>query len=162
LQTSLASALAVRPEKWVDVIAEMRPLFAEHFRELGVNQQRLTPVADELRYEALEKLNMLSVLTVRADSELVGYFTIFVMPHMHYLGAGPWALTDMYYVKPEYRHGAGLKLFRAFKQIAREKGCRFAVTSCKVHEDHSALLEKLGAKWTDKTFVFALEDDACQ
>lgn len=160
--TSLVNAVIVRTEKWVDVIGEMRPLFTEHFSELGVNQHRLKPIADEARYEQLEKIGALFVLVVRADRELVGYFTAFVMPHMHYLGAGPWAMTDMYYVKPEYRRGAGLKLFRAYKQVAREHGCSFAVTSCKVHEDHSSLIEKLGGKWTDKTFVFALEDEACQ
>ncbi len=140
----------------------MRPLFAEHFRELGVNQGRLKAIADEPRYEQLEKAGILFLLTVRAEGELVGYFTGFTMPHLHYLDAGPWAMTDMYWIRPEYRRGAGLKLFRAFKQTARDRGCRFAVTSCKVHEDHSALFEKLGAKWTDKTFIFALEDDACQ
>jgi Acetyltransferase (GNAT) family len=140
----------------------MRPLFAQHFVELGVNQHRLAAIADEPRYAQLEKADILFVITVRADQKLVGYFVGFIMPHLHYMGAGPWAMTDMYFVKPEYRRGAGLKLFRAFKQIARENGCRFAVTSCKVHEDHSALLEKLGAKWTDKTFIFALEDKACQ
>lgn len=140
----------------------MRPLFTEHFRELGVNQSRLTPIADEARYAELERLGILFVLTVRHEGKLVGYFTGFTMPHLHYLGAGPWAMTDMYYVQPAYRRGAGLKLFRAFKEIARKRGCRFAVTSCKVHEDHSALLEALGAKWTDKTFVFALEDKSCQ
>lgn len=157
----VSQATAVQVEKWSDVIGEMRPLFAEHFRELGVNQGRLAVRADEARYLELEKLGILFVITVRAEGRLVGYFTGFTMPHLHYLGAGPWAMTDMYYIQPEYRSGSGLKLFRRFKQIARERGCRFAVTSCKVHEDHSALLEKLGALWTDKTFVFALEDEAC-
>ena len=137
----------------------MRPLFAEHFAELGVNQHRLAAVADEIRYAELERFGILFVLTVRCAGELVGYFVGFTMPHLHYRGAGPWAMTDMYYVKPEHRNGAGLKLFRAFKQIARTRGCKFAVTSCKVHEDHSELFEKLGAKWTDKTFIFALEDE---
>lgn len=152
----------MQSEKWTDVIDEMRPLFAGHFRELGVNQHQLDAVADEARYAELERLGILFLLTVRFEGALVGYFVGFIMPHLHYLGAGLWAMTDMYYVQPGFRSGAGLKLFRAFKQLAREKGCRFAVTSCKVHEDHSALLEKLGAKWTDKTFIFTLEDAACQ
>lgn len=140
----------------------MRELFAEHFRELGVNQHRLIPRADEVRYAELQRLGILFVITVRADGKLVGYFIGFTMPHLHYLGAGPWAMTDMYYIQPEYRKGAGIKLFRCFKQLARERGCRFAVTSCKVHEDFTEFLEKLGAKWTDKTFIFALEDEACR
>jgi len=140
----------------------MRPLFSAHFRELGVNQHRLAARADEARYAELDRLGILFVITARCDGELVGYFVGFTMPHLHYLGAGLWAMTDMYYIKPEFRCGTGLKMFRAFKRLARERGCRFAVTSCKVHQDHSALFEKLGAKWTDKTFIFALEDEACQ
>lgn len=136
----------------------MRPLFAEHFRELGVNQNRLEAVADEPRYEQLEKAGILFLLTVRNEGQLVGYFSGFIMRHLHYLGAGPWAMTDMYYVKPEYRRGAGLKLFRAFKQLAHDKGCKFAVTSCKVHKDHSEFLQKLGFAWTDKTFIANLEE----
>lgn len=162
MQTSLANAITVQTEKWADVVGEMRPMFEEHFLELGVNQHRIHVKADEERYLGLEKLGILFVLTVRAEGELTGYFVGFIMPHLHYLGAGPWAMTDMYYIKPQHRRGAGLKLFRAFKQLARDRGCKFAVTSCKVHEDHSAFLEKLGAKWTDKTFIFDLEDAACQ
>ena len=152
----------MQQEKWANVIGEMRPLFKEHFAELGVNKHHLEPIADESRYEQLEQFGILFVLAVRAEGKLVGYFTGFTMPHLHYLGAGPWTMTDMYWVKPEYRNGTGLKMFRAFKQIARERGCKFAVTSCKVHQDHSVLFEALGAKWTDKTFIFDLEDEACQ
>lgn len=149
-------------EKWADAIPEMRTLFHAHFRELGVNKHRLTPRCDEARYAELERLGLLLLLTVRAEGNLVGYFLGFVMANAHYAYSGPWALTDMYFILPEFRKGAGLKLFRKFKAVARERGCKFAVTSCKVHQDHTAFLEKLGAKWTDKTFIFALEDDACR
>jgi len=130
----------------------MEQLFPEHWRELARFQEQIPMKCDRERYLALEKAGALLLLTARAGGTLVGYFVAFMFPHLHYAGSGVWGMTDMYFVRPEYRQGTGLKLFLAFEQALRDRGCVQAVTSCKIHEDHSELLQKLGWQWTDKTF----------
>jgi hypothetical protein len=146
------SKTLVAVESWSDCIAEMETLFPLHWRELGLYRDEIPLQCDRDRYAAIEKAGALLLITARVDGKLIGYFVAFLFPHLHYKDAGLWGMTDMYFVLPEHRKGAGLKLFLAFERECRARGVMQAVTSCKVHEDHSALLEKLGWKWTDKTF----------
>lgn len=148
-----ASAVAtIRVEKWSDCLVEMEQIFPEHWKELARFQDKIPLKCDKERYAALEAAGVLLLLTARADEKLVGYFVAFLMPHPHYQGSGLWAITDMYFVLPEFRTGTGLLLFLAFEQALRERDITQAVTSCKVHEDHTEFLTKLGWTWTDKTF----------
>jgi hypothetical protein len=142
----------IQVEPWSSVVEEMEELFPLHWKEIAVFQDEIALKCDRERYAALEKAGALLVITARADKKLIGYFVSFVLPHPHYQGSGLWAMTDMYFVLPEYRTGTGLKLFVAFEEIVRAKGVVQAVTSCKLHQDHTPLLEKLGWTWTDKTF----------
>jgi len=140
----------------------MEPLFPLHWRELAVNQHAVKIDLDREKYANLEKQDMLHVVTVRASfgtnpNKLVGYAIAFLMPHMHYKSSGPMAMTDMYFVLPEFRRGAGLKMFREYERSLRAKGILCAITSCKVHQDHQAFLEALGWTWTDKTFIKLLQ-----
>lgn len=149
---SANAAVAIETENWSDCVEEMELLFPAHWEELGRFKDKIPLKCDRARYAAIEKAGALLLITARAQHRLVGYFVAFLFPHMHYAGAGLWGLTDMYFVLPEFRQGAGLKLFRAFESELRKRGVIQAVTSCKLHEDHTELLEKLGWTWTDKTF----------
>lgn len=139
-------------EAWSDCLPEMEELFPLHWKELARFQEQISLCCDKERYAALERAGALLLITARADDKLIGYFVGFLFPHPHYFGSGLWGMTDMYFVLPEYRSGTGLKLFRAFEAELRSRGVTQAVTSCKVHEDHTEFLEKLGWTWTDKTF----------
>ena len=59
----------------------------------------------------------------------------------------------MYYIKPEYRKGAGLRLLKFMEVKAREAGAIKIYLSCKVHLDHSALFRMLGYRNSDYTFT---------
>lgn len=131
---------------------EMELLFPQHWKELARFQDEIALKCDRERYAALEKAGALLLITARNEGTLIGYFVGFLFPHLHYCGSGLWGMTDMYFVLPEFRKGTGLKLFVAFERELRARGVTQAVTSCKVHEDHTELLTKLGWTWTDKTF----------
>jgi len=107
---------------------------------------------DEDKYELLDRAGILLILTAREGAKLVGYYLWFLMPHPHYSKAGPMGMTDMYFVLPEYRNGVGLRLFIASETELRKRRVIKAITSCKVHEDNSALLERLG--WTKTDYQF--------
>lgn len=142
----------VQVESWSDCVEEMETLFPAHWKELARFQDEIPLKCDRDRYAALEKAGALLLITARMAGKLIGYFVGFLFPHPHYFGSGLWGMTDMYFVVPEFRNGVGVLLFVAFERELRARGCVQAVTSCKVHEDHSELLLKLGWQWTDKTF----------
>lgn len=144
-------------ESWAECVAEMRPLWVEHYREIALDQDLFTADMDEARYEALEAAGSLHITTARCDEVLAGYCICFLMPHFHYKSSGLVALADMYFVAPEHRNGCGAKLFVAMEQGLRERGVKRAHMSCKVHFDQQLLFERLGWKFTDKTFSKRLE-----
>lgn len=148
----------VQVEPWSAMLPEAEGLFPLHWRELAVRQDKIKISIDRERYAILEQKNMLHVVTVRVDGRLVGYAVAFVLPHMHYKDAGDMAMTDMYFILPEFRRGAGLKLFLEFERSLKARGVVNAMTSCKVHSDNTEFLEGLGWQWTDKTFCKYLGD----
>jgi ribosomal protein S18 acetylase RimI-like enzyme len=135
---------------------DAQELFCQHWKELALNQEKIPMDLDRERYETLEKAEMLFVLTVRDDEKIVGYLVAFPMSHPHYKSSGLFALTDMYWVAPEYRHGIGTKLFIEFEQRMRKRGVVQIMTGCKRHQDHTALFEALGWTNSDLTFVKVL------
>lgn len=153
LPAKTTGAVRCRVERWPDALPEMERLFPLHWRELAVNQHAIKIDLDREKYANLDRQDMVHLVTARSGTCLIGYAIAFIMPHMHYKSAGPMAMTDMYFILPEFRHGAGVKLFREFERSLRARGIRQAITSCKLHQDHTQLFEKLGWTWTDKTFV---------
>lgn len=131
----------------------MEPLFALHWEEMALDRDVIKMDMDHARYAKLDEMNMIHVTTVRDDAVLVGYVICFIIRHMHYANAGEMALADMYWIRPAYRRGlTGLRMFQAMEDSLRERGIVRAHMSCKVHQDHTKLFERLGWKLTDFTF----------
>ncbi|MGD0511266.1 MAG: GNAT family N-acetyltransferase [Candidatus Micrarchaeaceae archaeon] len=152
--------LTFKVEKWSDVVAEMRALWPLHWEELALDKDIIKHDMDEERYRHMESVDMLHIVTARADGILVGYIICFIVTHFHYKSSGFMALADMYYVLPAYRiGGCGAKLFIFMESSLRERGVVRAHMSCKVHQDHQALFEHLGWEFTDKTFSKVLKED---
>jgi hypothetical protein len=147
-------------ETWQTAIPELRQLFPLHWKEIALYQNEIEMDIDEGHYQRCEDAGILCLLTARVERKLVGYYIAYISSNPHYKSSGPWATTDMYFILPEYRTGTGLKLFVAFEKIARAKGATHGATSCKVHQDHSEMLTKLGWEWTDKTFQKHLCDSS--
>lgn len=128
------------------------PLIYNHWQELGLD----TDLKGDVNTEALSKLESMglaSVLTVRNDGEMVGYLLAIHSPHLHYQSSPPMFIVDMYYIAPEFRKGAGVKLFKFMESYAKKLGCIKLYLSCKVHKDHSKLFEALGYRLSDYAFT---------
>ncbi|MFC5861095.1 GNAT family N-acetyltransferase [Acidicapsa dinghuensis] len=149
--------IAIQVERWAEFYPDSKLVFPEHWRELALHQDEIQLSIDEEKYANLDRLGILLILTAREDGRLVGYYLWFLMPHLHYASSGPMGLTDMYFVLPECRRGTGAKLFLASERELRRRGVVKAITSCKVHEDHSEFLRALGWELSDLTFVKLLK-----
>jgi hypothetical protein len=147
----------IQVERWTTFYPDGKEIFPIHWEELALHREEIPLSIDEKKYEALDAQDILLILTARDQGALVGYFLWFLMPHGHYLSSGVMGLTDMYYVLPEYRHGTGAKLFIASERELRNRGAIKAITSCKVHENHTLFLECMGWELSDYTFVKLLK-----
>lgn len=149
--------ITIQTERWAQFYPDSKQVFPGHWRELALHQDAIPLSIDEDKYAALDRLDILLILTARNEGKLVGYYLWFLMPHSHYASSGPMGLTDMYFVLPECRRGAGAKLFLASERELRRRGIVKAITSCKVHEDHTEFLELMGWELSDYTFVKLLK-----
>jgi hypothetical protein len=140
-------------EKWAGFYPDAKPLFDRHWRELALNQAEIPIDCDVERYQQMEDLGILLVLTARSGERLAGYLLSFLMPHLHYKSSGKMAITDMYFMLPEFRRGTGAQLFLEWERVLRSRSIKLAMTSCKVHQDHSRLFTRLGWTHSDNTFV---------
>lgn len=156
MPSSVKTEITFQLERWAGFYANGQKLFYDHWRELALNQDEIPIDIDVEGYQRLEDLGILMILTARADGELIGYVLSFLMPHLHYKSSGPMCMTDMYYVRPEFRHGVGALMFLRWERELKQRGIKKAITSTKVHQDHSQLFLKLGWTHSDNTFVKVL------
>lgn len=144
-------------EKIATFVPDAHLLFPLHYKELALDQDQIKFGFDAGRYLQFEQEGKLHIVTVRSDGRLVGYFIAVIVPHLHYKDAGLMAQTDMYYLLPEFRNGTGVKMLIEVERTLRQKGVTKFFISCKVHQDHSELFEKMGFAKTDVVFAKLLK-----
>jgi hypothetical protein len=150
--------LTFQVEKWSDVLPELLPMFGMLWDDVAVDKDRFVAVCDQAKYRACEEAGILHLVTARDEGKLAGYFLMLVTPNPHYYEQGLMALTDMYYLLPQYRMGNnGLKLFSFMEQTVRAIGCVKMYTSHKLHRDRSLMFEALGLTPTDTIYSKVLD-----
>lgn len=124
---------------------EAVPLFEEHWREVGVDRDKIVLSVDFERLLLLERSRALCGFTARVDTRLIGYAMFLCSPHLHYKEA-LFAYADVIYVVPECRRttGAGLSLIRYAERALRGQGVAKIVYHIKLDHDFMPVLHKLG------------------
>ena len=140
--------LSYQKESFVKIMSELPPLFLRHYEE--VQEDKTFPLEPSwVGYTAMEVQGQLHVLTVRAESKLVGYLFAITVPHLHYASKGI-SLTDMFYILPEYRtFWSGVTLFRKGEEMVREVGVHKSFIVTKRHLPISIILKRLGYKFVE-------------
>ncbi len=135
-------------EAWPDVVEEMKPLFAEHWHEIGVDHEECPMDMDYEVYEKYHEIGYLKITTARAEGKLVGYCMALVCTHLHYKST-LFGLGDLYYLDPEYRKGAaGMQMFMAHEKAMRALGVKKITTITKKHASRLEMFKSLG--WTQQ------------
>ncbi len=131
-------------ESVANVRGEIQPLLERHYQELTVGKEVVVLEVDWDKYENLERMNMLSVVTARDEGVLIGYSVFFIYSHMHYKSLKA-ASNDVLFLDKEYRKGrAGLKLLKESEiQLAR-LGVRKITWHIKTSLDWSKILLRMG------------------
>lgn len=132
-------------ERFQDVIEELKPLLARHWRELALYQDDIAFDPDYDKYAVLETTGILRMYIARSDDAVVGYAVYVAVPHLHYRN-DVWAKCDILWVAPEHRRQhTGVLLLRFVEAQLRAEGVSVMHTSGKVeHPALRALLESEG------------------
>lgn len=137
-------------ERLADCWKEIEPLFPIHYAETGEREGGIDLAWDS--YFQMERAEILFVMTARADRKLVGYFIGIIMPNLHNRRKLS-AVSDMYFLHPEYRGHDGIRMFREVENYWRALGVKLATITCKVTREYGRIFERLGWHLEEKVFI---------
>lgn len=147
-------------ENWSDCLPELIPFTKPHWEELGLDHADVPVDIGFEAYAEHERAGRLHLITVRDYGTLIGYITAIITPMLHYNGT-LHAITDLYYLKPDYRKAKiGVKLFQFAERQYRQLGVVKIITATKLHLNHSELFEGLGYRPTELTFTKVIQEKA--
>lgn len=140
----------IASESFIEIYAELLPLFHEHWLELGPFRDKM-PLSPNLQiYSYLESVGELVTLTARQDGKLVGYLIAKTGPGLHY-SQTVQAITDLPYVHPSMRgRGVVVRLFKAAEIEFRKRGVGPWFAGSKVNSPLHASMDKL-LRWIGMT-----------
>lgn len=133
-------------ETVVEVKEEMKEINATHYEEIALDKERMKLNPDFDKYQTMENVGALTIITARELGKLVGYWILFVAPHIHYKDT-LCAYTDIYYLLPEVRKGmAGVKLLAEGEKILKKRGVKKLFAGDKKHKNLGIIFDRLGWK----------------
>lgn len=140
-------------EKAYDIIEEIQPLIAAHYREICAHPDVLTLDPDYDKYVEMCDAGILRIMTVRDNDFLVGYAVCMITPHLHYIDT-TFALVDLVYIDQSYRGGTvGYRLFKHMADdLKTDCGVKIISVHMKIKHQFRRLLQKLGYVQTEENW----------
>ncbi len=146
--------LTTAVESFVETLDELKPLFTLHYERLALDKVPLDPQYDV--YAAHEAAGQLSMVTLRDDGALVGYWVSIISPGLHYRTCLT-AIMDMWFILPNHAVGSR-RLIRAVEAELRRRGVQRWFAGEKLHNPCGRLYEAIGMKPMERTFSKWLGD----
>lgn len=139
-----------------DCLEEMKPLFADHWKELGLFQDKM-PLAPQYDiYYAREAAGQLVMPILRKGGKIIGYWPTFLAPGLHY-GTTFTATMDILWIHPDHRgDGAGKQLFECLKKELERRGVKLWWAGSKNHKQIEWFLKMLGFEPAETYFAMWL------
>ena len=136
--------ITYQEEKLSDILPEMKPLLEEHWEEVAWYKDTIKLNPDYDMYLMMEERGRVHVSTARDDGKLVGYTVNFVAPNPHY-SDHVYAVNDIIFLLPEYRHGFTAKgMIDYSEQKLEEMGVSVMTFHMKLANPFTTLLESCG------------------
>jgi hypothetical protein len=154
-----AEGLTYRHETLARVRSELQPLIEANWKEVAVDQDTVPLNVDWPAYELLDKAGSLFFVTVRSGKELVGLAMFIILQHPHYNLR--IADVDVFYVQPEYRPRAGIRLFREADKLLAAAGVQRVTYKTKLSHDVGRIFERLGYKAIERVYIKHLTPRTC-
>ncbi len=126
------------------VVEDAKGLLEAHWEEVALNKDKIKIDPDWDAYYALQEQGKLDIFTARDEGVLVGYFVVFVSPHIHYKDH-LFAKNDLIYLAPSHRKGfTGIKLIKFAESCLKEDGVSVLVVNTKNRKPFHKLMIFLG------------------
>lgn len=132
-------------ESLTERLEDLKPLFPVHWAELALNKDKVPLDPEYEKYLHKDACGEVVFVTLRKDSELIGYFVGFVGPGLHYRTCMTLVM-DIFYLHPDHRDGSpmpAIKLFRAVEKEAKRRGVQRWIVGSKLHKSADRLFEFL-------------------
>ena len=138
-------AISFERARFASIEAEIAPLWAAHWREIGEDRDRVPLDPDIEKYRALDTLGLLEITATRRGPDLVGYLFSVVDTHLHYHST-LFAAQDLRYLRPDCRGGrTALRMGEAHEAQLRARGVVKAFANVKqIHDRDGQLFEHMG------------------
>jgi len=143
---AVTSEVHLLRESYGEIISDIQRLLPEHWKELALYREDIPLDPDFSLYARADQIGMCAIFGLRTNNhDLVGYAIYFVRPHHHYK-AHKWAISDIYWLHPDYRTlGIGKRMFAEVEEHLRRMGVSVMHTTLKSeHPEASFVLQALG------------------
>lgn len=149
----MTSSIKYKEVLFSDHYEKLKPVFEEHFKEVGHAGGPDRVDIDACYYLQHEQLGALKCFAALDGDEVVGYISATMYSHPHYRGTR-FAATDALYVSPEHRKSrVGLKLIQFTEHTLSIKyGVKYLQIVSNSNLDLSKYLERQGYSKSDITF----------
>jgi GNAT superfamily N-acetyltransferase len=147
--------ISYQREQVGDVIEEIKPLLALHWREIAHYQD----IALDPDWEFYRRAPAVRVYTARLDGELIGYGVFFLAPNRHYKQSIQ-AVQDILFLHPDHRGGrTGYRLIKFCDEQAKAEGAQAIYHHVKSAHDFGPLLGALGYELVDLIYAKRLDKE---
>lgn len=139
-------------ESLVTVKADIIPLLEKHWEEVAINKEKIKLNPDWDAYANLEDSGVLKIFTARNEGKLIGYFVVFVKPHIHYKDH-LFCYNDLIFIDEEYRKGfTSPRLIKFAEKCLKADGVEVMIVNTKTHKPFDSLLVWLGYKHIENLY----------
>ena len=147
------SKITYQRETFLEIWPDARALLEDHYKEIGLYNDKMVFDPDLEAYTALCKAGMLYILSAREGNKLVGYCVFFLQNSLHYKATSS-AHNDVFYIRPEYRKGfIGVRLLKKAEKFLKEKGVEVLWCSFKTYAPLDSLFKRLGWDFSEKVYT---------
>lgn len=127
-----------------ECLEELKPMFHDHWKELGLFQDKMPLNPDYNTYWMREAAGTLIMPILRKNGKIIGYWPTFVTTGMHYKSTLT-ATMDILWVHPDHRNdGAGKKLHDVLKAELKRRGVKVWFVGSKNHKQIEWFFKMLG------------------
>lgn len=145
-------------ESFKDNLEELKLLFHDHYNEIGHNVDRVELNPDYEQFLIMEELNMLHLVTVRDDSQIIGYYLSVISPLLHFKHIKN-AYNDAIYLVPKYRKGIiAYRMLQFAEKELIKVGVKRITIHMKVDYPFDSLCEKLGMTYIERHYMKEIGD----
>tara|TARA_Y100000114_G_scaffold50443_1_gene46036 strand:+ start:1235 stop:1693 length:459 start_codon:yes stop_codon:yes gene_type:complete len=142
-----------------EILEELEPLLEEHYYEVAMYQDRIQLNPNYDFYRTAEQNGSLLIWTGRDNGALVAYCITFLQFNPHYQDH-LYAVNDVIYVCPEYRHGeTAIELIQGLQEKLKQYEVSVMTFHMKTFKPFETLMKALNFDKAEYLYTKYIKED---